>query len=98
MKTFKNLKVGDYIYCVDKDRKVGEIMQVTNIMSYISYTIFVCNIIWHDILIGRYIDLVCLDEEENCYEITRGNTYITTDENVFTKYLKSIINENVQRT
>lgn len=95
MKTFKDLKVGDYIYCVDKDRKVGEIMQIDAIMSDISYTVFACNIIWHDILIGRYTRLVCLDEEENCYEITRGNTYITTDENLFTKHLKSIIHEDV---
>ena len=98
MKTFKDLKVGDYIYCVDKDRKVGEIMQIVDIMNDISYTAFSCNIIWHDILIGRYTRLVCLDEEKNWYEITRGNTYITPNKNIFTKYLKSIIHENVQRT
>lgn len=94
MKTFKDLQVGDYIYCVDKDRKVSEIMQIVDIMSDISYTVFACNIIWHDVLIGRYTRFVCLDEEKNCYEITRGNTYITTDENAFTKHLKQITNEN----
>lgn len=95
MKTFNDLKVGDYIYCVDKDRKVGEILQIIDITSDISYTVFACNIIWHDILIGLYTRLVCLDEEKNCYEITRRNTYITTDENVFTKYLKQITDEDV---
>ncbi len=98
MKTFKDLKVGDYIYCVDKDRKVSEIMQIVDIMNDISYTAFSCNIIWHDILIGRYTSLVCLNEEKSWYEITRGNIYITPNKNIFTKYLKSIIHENVQRT
>ena len=93
MKKFKDLKVGDYIYCVDNKYKV-RIMQIVDIMSDILYTVFACNIIWHDVLIGRYILFVCLDEEKNCYEITRGNTYITTDENTFTKHLKQITNEN----
>ena len=64
MKTFNDLQVGDYIYCVDKDRKVSEIMQIIDITCELPYTVFVCNIIWHDILIGRYTSLVCLDEEK----------------------------------
>ena len=94
MKTFKDLQVGDYIYCIDKDRKVSEILQIYSKTKGNVYDIFICSIILHDKLQG-FTSFICLNTEKDCLETTRGNTYITTDENVFTKHLKSIIHEDV---
>ena len=99
MKTFKELKEGDYIYCIFLDDKTVEIVQI-NFISFHKTTIdndtviFFCNKVLSS---NSYtMAIFCFaDIEMDHYEKVEHHTYMTTDENVFIEHLKQITDEDV---
>lgn len=102
MKTFKELKEGDYIYCIFLDDKTVEITQINSICFHTiantttinkGVTIFICNKV---LSFSSYtMSVFCFsDIEMDRYEKVEHDTYITTDENAFTEHLKQITDEN----
>ena len=103
MKTFRELKEGDYIYCICLDDKTVEIAQINSICFHTTTNtttidndviIFICNKV---LSFSSYImSIFCFaDIEMDHYEKVERDTYITTDENIFTEHLKQITDEDV---
>lgn len=98
MKTFKELREGDYIYCIYSNKSV-EIAQIKEICagyykSGKSVTSFICD----RILGSKYYPLaICSIFGNNLdnYEQIQSCAYVTSDESLFIKHLKQIVDEDV---
>lgn len=98
MKTFRELKEGDYIYCVYSNKSV-EVAQIKEICTgyYKSgkyVTSFICNKILGS---GRYPSVICSIFGNNLdnYEQIQTCAYVTSDESLFIKRLEMVIDENI---
>lgn len=98
MKTFKQLKEGDYIYCIYSNKSI-EVAKIKEICagyykSGKSVTSFICDRILGSGCYPAAIYSIFGNNLDN-YEQIQTCAYVTSDESLFIKRLEMIIDENI---